>query len=152
MGSRLIAIASSIDEYCTKQQLSPSCVSETTPKFIYFNKLNLAYKSTLHLDKHSGNMVSQKESLRIMADMESKNYLVGQSGETIVKTMNDYWVVSRTSNAREFFIALQQRNASLIDISGEFSHITIMNTFEVTVSLVVVKIRRIVVQFKNYLF
>ncbi|KAJ8929432.1 hypothetical protein NQ314_017881 [Rhamnusium bicolor] len=52
-----------------------------------------------------------------MADMNSKNSLLGPYGETIVKTMNDYWVVGKISNSREFYIALQQKNASLIDIS-----------------------------------
>lgn len=82
--------------------------------------MNLAYKSTVHLDnKQTGNLACNKESVRIIGDMNSKNSLLGQCGETIVKTMNDYWVVGKTSNAREFYIALQQKNASLIDVSGE---------------------------------
>lgn len=117
---KLVSIVSDIAEYCSKQVITPSNLPENSPRFIYFNKMNLAYKSTVHLDnKQTGNLACNKESVRIMADMNSKNSLLGQCGETIVKTMNDYWVVSKTSNAREFYIALQQKNASLIDVSAE---------------------------------
>lgn len=54
-----------------------------------------------------------------MADMKNTNYLLGLAGENIVKTTNDYWVFSKTSNLREFYIVLQQKNASLIGISGK---------------------------------
>ncbi|KAG5876888.1 hypothetical protein JTB14_003212 [Gonioctena quinquepunctata] len=67
--------------------------------------------------KQPGNCL--KESVKIMSDLNDKNSALGYSGETIVKTMNDYWVVCKTSNSREFYIALQQKNASLIDISEE---------------------------------
>lgn len=120
ISSKLVNIVSDIAEYCSKQVVTPSNLPENSPRFIYFNKMNLAYKSTVHLDnKQTGNLACNKESVRIIGDMNSKNSLLGQCGETIVKTMNDYWVVGKTSNAREFYIALQQKNASLIDVSGE---------------------------------
>ncbi|XP_072399139.1 vacuolar fusion protein CCZ1 homolog [Diabrotica undecimpunctata] len=120
INSKLISIVSDIAEYCSKQVITPSNLPETAPRFIYFNKLNLAYKSTVHLDnKQSGNLSCPKESMRIAAEMKANIPFLGSSGETIVKTMNDYWVVMKLSNNREFYIALQQKNASLIDISEE---------------------------------
>ncbi|RZC40479.1 vacuolar fusion protein CCZ1 -like protein, partial [Asbolus verrucosus] len=115
---KLTTIVSDISEYCSKQVITPSNIPENSPRFIYFNKLNLAYKSTAHLDnKQSGNIACTKESLKIMADLNNKKSLLGHSSEVIVKTMNDYWVVAKNSNLREFYVALQQKNASLIDIS-----------------------------------
>lgn len=55
-----------------------------------------------------------------MADMKENSQFLGPWGENIVKTTNDYWVFSKTSNLREFYIVLQQKNASLIGISGQF--------------------------------
>ncbi|KAJ8922147.1 hypothetical protein NQ315_004082 [Exocentrus adspersus] len=116
---KLISIVSDIAEYCSKQ-VTPSNLPDSSPRFIYFNKMNLAYKSTAHLDnKQTGNLACNKESVRIMADMRTKNPLLGYCGETIVKTMNDFWVVGKISDAREFYIALQQKNATLIDVSAE---------------------------------
>lgn len=94
-------------------------MNEINPKFIYFNKLNLAYKSTAHLDnKQTGNLSCNKDSIKIMADMNQRRNIIGHVGETIVKTMNDYWIVGKISNFREFYVALQQKNASLIEING----------------------------------
>ncbi|KAG8319934.1 vacuolar fusion protein ccz1 [Homalodisca vitripennis] len=45
------------------------------------------------------------------------------SAETIVKTTSDYWVVGRLSNAREFYVVIQHKNANLIEISGESSSV-----------------------------
>lgn len=124
MSAKLIALVSTIAEYCSKEATTPSCVPDHTPKFIYFNKFNLAYKSTVHLDnKQTGNLSCSKDCVRIMAEMKEKNPLLGYASETIVKTMNDFWVVSKVSNSREFYIALQQKNASLIDISGKFYYL-----------------------------
>lgn len=121
MSARLVSLVSNIAEYCSREATTPSNLPEHSPKFIYFNKFNLAYKSTVHLDnKHSGNLSCSKDCVRIMADMKEQNPLLGYASETIVKTMNDFWVVSKISNAREFYIALQQKNASLIDVSGKF--------------------------------
>lgn len=119
MGPKLSSIASDIAEYCTKHNM-PTNTPDGAPRFIYFNKLNLAYKSTVHLDnRQSGNVACNKESIKVMADMNAKRALMGHAGETIVKTMNDYWIVGKISNLREFYIAIQQKNASLIDISGK---------------------------------
>ncbi|XP_057650885.1 vacuolar fusion protein CCZ1 homolog [Diorhabda carinulata] len=124
LNSKLISIVSDIAEYCSKQVVTPSGCSDSSPRFIYFNKLNLAYKSTVHLDnKQSGNIACPKESMKIAVEMKANAPSLGQSGETIVKTMNDYWVVMKVSNNREFYIALQQKNASLIDISEEVRRI-----------------------------
>lgn len=121
MGPQLTTVVSSIAEYCSQQSSSTvNSFDSTNPKFIYFNKLNLAYKSTVHLDnRQSGNVAVSQEVLKIMADMNSNRQGVTYTGETIVKTMNDYWVIRKLSNLREFYIAIQQKNASLGDISGK---------------------------------
>ncbi|XP_076264681.1 vacuolar fusion protein CCZ1 isoform X2 [Rhynchophorus ferrugineus] len=120
---KLTPVVSEIAEYCTKQVISPN-VTETIPKYIYFNKMNLAYKSTVHLDnKQTGHISCSKDCLKIMADMKHYNSVLGSSGERIVKTRNDFWVVSKNSNLREFFIVLLQKNANLIEISDEVKKI-----------------------------
>nr|CAI5860086.1 unnamed protein product [Callosobruchus analis] len=128
---KLISLVTEIAEYCSKQIVTPSVLPDSAPKFIYFNKLNLAYKSTVHLDnKHTGNLACSKESMKIMADIQEKTGLLGKSNETILKTMNDYWIVGKCSNSRQFYIALQQKNASLIEISGKaWSHCETLQNF-----------------------
>lgn len=121
MGPELMTVVSGIAEYCIQQaNNSTNNVDNNNPKFIYFNKLNLAYKSTVHLDnRQSGNVSVSQEALKLMTDMYSNKIGMTFTGETIVKTMNDYWIVRKLSNLREFYIVLHQKNASLGDINGE---------------------------------
>ncbi|XP_065160589.1 LOW QUALITY PROTEIN: vacuolar fusion protein CCZ1 homolog [Atheta coriaria] len=121
IGPNLTEVVSEIAEYCTKQTPTQANIaSETTPRFIYFNKLNLAYKSTVHLDnKQNGNLSITKDCCKIMADLNEHKDAMGYAGEIIVKTMKDYWVVAKVSNLREFYVGLQQKQANLIDISDE---------------------------------
>ncbi|XP_030756051.1 vacuolar fusion protein CCZ1 homolog [Sitophilus oryzae] len=117
---RLSCVVAEIAEYCSKQIMPSITSGDTIPKFIYFNKINLAYKSTIHLDnKQTENSTCSKDSLKIMADMKDQNEFLGRAGESIVKTKNDYWVVGKNSNFREFYIVLQTKNANLIKISEE---------------------------------
>jgi hypothetical protein len=41
------------------------------------------------------------------------------TGEIILKTMSDYWVVGKLSNLREFYFVIHQQNANLIEINGK---------------------------------
>jgi len=41
------------------------------------------------------------------------------TGEIILKTMSDYWVVGKFSNLREFYVVIHQKNANLIEINGK---------------------------------
>lgn len=122
MGPQLANVVSGIAEYCSLQNSSNNTSFDSgNPKFIYFNKLNLAYKSTVHLDnRQTGNIAVTPEVMKIMAELHVNKQGMTSTGETIVKTMNDYWVVRKLSNLREFYIAIQQKNASLGDISGKY--------------------------------
>ena len=48
-----------------------------------------------------------------------------EDGETFVKTMSDCWIVGRKSDQRELFVILNQKNANLIEIDGEWFQIEI---------------------------
>lgn len=34
--------------------------------------------------------------------------------------MSDYWVVGKLSNLREFYVVIQQKNANIIEIDGQY--------------------------------
>lgn len=42
------------------------------------------------------------------------------SGEHIVKTKTDHWVVGRMSNNRHFYITLERKKTNLVEVSGKF--------------------------------
>ena len=37
-----------------------------------------------------------------------------------MKTISDCWVVGKKSDQREFYVVINQKNANLIEINGEF--------------------------------
>ncbi|XP_014214259.1 vacuolar fusion protein CCZ1 homolog [Copidosoma floridanum] len=116
LGVRLTPLVNAIAEQCTKQVSS----TDSSAKYLYFNKLNLAYKSTIHGDnKRFSNAVTTPEVLRIITDIYSDTSRLKEAGEIVIKTMSDYWIVAKLSNLREFFVILQQKNASIIEIDDE---------------------------------
>ncbi|XP_058794347.1 vacuolar fusion protein CCZ1 homolog [Phymastichus coffea] len=117
LGVQLTSLVSAVAEQCSKHSLSSS---ESSPKYLYFNKLNLAYKSTIHSDsRRFSSALTTPEVLRIITDINSDSIRLKEAGEIVIKTMSDYWIVGKLSNLREFFVVIQQKNASIIEIDEE---------------------------------
>ncbi|XP_015111487.1 vacuolar fusion protein CCZ1 homolog [Diachasma alloeum] len=117
LGPQLTTLVSSVADQCSKHVPD---LGESTPKYLYFNRLNLAYKSTIHLDnRRVSNVLTTPEVLRIITDIHSDTNKLKEAGEVVIKTMSDYWVVGKLSNLREFFVVIQQKNANIIEIDDE---------------------------------
>jgi hypothetical protein len=75
IGSRLVQVSEELAKSYSKsiQPPMPSAVMSTSadaPKFIYFNTLNRATKSTVHLDSRKcGNVAVTQEMLKLLADV-----------------------------------------------------------------------------------
>nr|CAD7266382.1 unnamed protein product [Timema shepardi] len=123
LGPQLTSIVSEVAEQCSKQASTPGGTTnsvDSSPKFVYFNQLNLAQKSTVHLDsRRTGNVSVTPEVLRLLADINADKNRLSTTGEVILKTMTDYWVVGKLSNLREFYVVIHQKNANLIEINDE---------------------------------
>ncbi|XP_076756382.1 vacuolar fusion protein CCZ1 [Xylocopa sonorina] len=116
LGPQLTTLVSSVAEQCAKHVI----VSSESCKYLYFNKLNLAYKSTIHPDnRQCSNVLTTPEVLKVITDIYNDTNKLKESGEVIIKTMSDYWVVGKLSNLREFFVVIQQKSASIIEIEDD---------------------------------
>lgn len=117
LATELTSLASDIGKHCTK--LNPSVpVTDPQSKYIYFNRMNLAVKSTVHSERRSGITV-QPELLRFLADINEELSQVEESGELVAKTTSDWWVVGKFSDQREFYVILNQKSANIIQINEE---------------------------------
>ncbi|XP_052814392.1 vacuolar fusion protein CCZ1 homolog isoform X2 [Mya arenaria] len=116
LGPQLSVIASEIGEQYSSKRPS----SEPVFKYIYFNHMNLAQKTTIHADhkKTSGVFVSQ-ETLKLLSDISSDLQRNNQDGETFVRTLNDCWVVGKKSDQREMVVVINQKNLNLIEVNDE---------------------------------
>uniref|UniRef100_A0A2K5YAM1 CCZ1/INTU/HSP4 first Longin domain-containing protein n=1 Tax=Mandrillus leucophaeus TaxID=9568 RepID=A0A2K5YAM1_MANLE len=95
--------------------------SEKEPqfKFIYFNHMNLAEKSTVHMRKTPSVSLTSvhPDLMKILGDINSDFTRVDEDEEIIVKAMSDYWVVGKKSDRRELYVILNQKNANLIEVN-----------------------------------
>ncbi|XP_015173320.1 PREDICTED: vacuolar fusion protein CCZ1 homolog [Polistes dominula] len=117
LGPQLTTLVSCVAEQCAKHVM---VTPELSTKYLYFNKLNLAYKSTIHLDnRRCSNVLTTPEVLRIITDIYNDTNGLKEAGEIIIKTISDYWVIAKLSNLREFFVVIQQKSASILEIDDE---------------------------------
>uniref|UniRef100_K1PLK1 Uncharacterized protein n=1 Tax=Magallana gigas TaxID=29159 RepID=K1PLK1_MAGGI len=115
LGPRLSQLASDIGEQFSKKAASGA---DTAYRFIYFNHMNLAQKTTVHSDmRKTGSNNIPPETLKLLTDISSDMSKSPEDGEIIVKTSTDNWVVGKKSDHREFFVVINQKNANLIEIN-----------------------------------
>lgn len=112
MSSKIAALSSEIDNYIAENKASVDSKRDDLigPRFIYLNSCN---------SRHKGNLSTQSISTdlkNIMMDLFEKDAR-NISEETIVKTMNDYWILQKNSNLRTFFVLIN-KYATLLDITG----------------------------------
>ncbi|KAH3863474.1 vacuolar fusion protein CCZ1 homolog [Dreissena polymorpha] len=127
LGQQLSNLASEISEqYSAKRPASSSM--EPMYKYIYFNHMNLAQKSTVHVDskKSSGVFVSQ-DTLKLLCDISSDLQRNNQDGETFVRTLTDCWVVGKKSDQREMVVVINQKNHNLIEVNDEVKKLCGLN-------------------------
>ncbi|XP_058955694.2 vacuolar fusion protein CCZ1 homolog [Pocillopora verrucosa] len=120
IGPQLTTLANIIGEQSAKKQQS----SDQQYRYLYFNHMNLAQKSSVHSKKSSLPCVAP-EIMRLMGDISADFASFQEDGETFVKTMSDCWIVGRKSDQRELFVILNQKSANLIEIDEEVKRLGI---------------------------
>lgn len=116
VGPQLGSLSSIITEQ-TNKRISLS--SDQQYRFVYFNSTNLAIKSSIHAKRLSAIVSVAPDIMRLLVDIHRDLDKSKDGGEIITKTLADCWVVGRRSGSREFFVILNQKNASLVEISDE---------------------------------
>lgn len=124
IGPQLSSIATVIGEQCAQQALQNCQTSSSDqPKFVYFNRLNLAIKSSQLTSKFTPNTAVKPEVLNIVAGIHADREGLGNYGELIIKTTDEYWITGKSSNDREFYVIIHQKNANLKEIADEVKRV-----------------------------
>ncbi|KAH0631947.1 hypothetical protein JD844_019859, partial [Phrynosoma platyrhinos] len=121
VGPQLTVLASDIcEQYNINKRISGS-EKEPQFKFIYFNHMNLAEKSTIHMRRTPSISLTSvhPDLMKILGDINSDFTRVDDDEEIIVKAMSDYWIVGKKSDQRELYVILNQKNANLIEVNGK---------------------------------
>eukprot|EP00794_Sanderia_malayensis_P007703 gene7703-8540_t len=120
MGVQLASLSNRIAEQLAKNHLSHS---DQHYRFLYFNEMNLAIKSSIHGKKSNVVTSVTSDMMKLLVDIHSDFQNISEDGEMIMKNLADCWVVGRRFDKREFFVILNQKNASLVDISEEIKRL-----------------------------
>ncbi|PZC81425.1 hypothetical protein B5X24_HaOG212630 [Helicoverpa armigera] len=123
IGPQLSSIASTISEQCTLHALQTAQLAISEHKFVYFNRLNLAFKSSPPMSKLHPSAAIKPEVLSIISNIHSEKESLGNYGEIIIKTPDEYWITGKASNDREFYVIIQEKNANLKEIADEVRRI-----------------------------
>uniref|UniRef100_A0A8K9UY46 CCZ1 homolog, vacuolar protein trafficking and biogenesis associated n=1 Tax=Oncorhynchus mykiss TaxID=8022 RepID=A0A8K9UY46_ONCMY len=121
VGPQLTLLASDICEQYNVNRRISGPDKEPQFKFIYFNHMNLAEKSTIHMRKTASVSLTSvhPDLMKILGDINCDFARVDEDEEIIVKAMTDYWVVGKKSDQRELYVILNQKNANLIEVNEE---------------------------------
>ncbi|KAI8436846.1 hypothetical protein MSG28_010300 [Choristoneura fumiferana] len=123
VGPQLSSIASAISEQCALHALQTAQLANSDNKFVYFNRLNLAFKTSSPLNKLIPSTTIKPEVLSIIGGMHADRQSLGNYGEIIIKTPDEYWITGKSSNEREFYVIIQEKNANLKEIAGKVNAI-----------------------------
>lgn len=117
IGQQLTTI---IDEIVKFQQTesSPTTESESGPKFIFFNELSFKHNESLRLNHKKGRPKNVPvDVMNLITDLYEADKRPCAK-ESIVKTLNDYWIVCRKSNYRHFFVVVH-KSSTMLEITEE---------------------------------
>ena len=116
LGVQLAHLSYKIAEQSSK---IPMNQSDQQYRFLYFNQMNLAIKTSIHAKKSSQVTSVTPDMMKLIVDIHTDLSKMKGDREMIMKNLADCWIVGRRSDNREFFVILNQKNASLVDINEE---------------------------------
>ncbi|GBP85146.1 Vacuolar fusion protein CCZ1 homolog [Eumeta japonica] len=82
-------------------------------------QLNMAFKTSPPTNQLTPSTTIKPEVLSLIAELHNDRKSLGNYGEVIIKTVDEYWITGKCSNEREFYVVIQRKNANLKEISDE---------------------------------
>ncbi|XP_068149591.1 vacuolar fusion protein CCZ1 homolog [Drosophila tropicalis] len=136
MGPQLICLARDIaNEICKENILSSilgsgvenasATADSSAPKYLFINEQSLQHHTNIY--RHSKSLPNNVMS--IIADLANPSEswtnaaAVAATEELQVKTTNDYWIVKRRCNWRQYYVILCNSKATLLDVTQEAKRI-----------------------------
>ena len=125
VGPQLGNLSNIISEQHSKRILQ----SNNQYRFVYFNSMNLAIRTSIHKSRGSAQPTSgvSSEIMNLLIDIhEDVNKREEGGCEIASKLMNDCWVVGKHSGFRQFYVVFNQKSWTIVEICEELQRL--MNT------------------------
>ena len=128
IGPQLTNIASDISEHFMSESsttnsnkpISDEQQLASAVKYLFFNELNCQHTGTVHLNQKilKKKAAIPMDIMNLLNDLYVRDAKKSNSSEIVVKTLNDYWIVKRTSNCRHSFIVFN-KSSTLLEVSDD---------------------------------
>lgn len=137
MGPQLSSIASDIGESLKANTPNPNAINATptpslcnpqtpdpadnttAPKFLFINELSLIHHTNIYADHRRPKTCNIPPNvMNLIADLHGDKSS-DKFEEVHVKSTNDYWIVKKSSNWRQFYVIISNNRATLLDITNE---------------------------------
>ena len=126
LSSTLLAVLPVVAKSLSDKLVRQSVGSEDSYKYVYFNHMNLACKTSLYMPRNG----ISRELMCVVEELHSafQNHLQRQPGtenlETCVKTQEESWILGRLVANREFYAIFDRRNMSVVDATASLRALT----------------------------
>ena len=122
LGRQLSTLASDIGESFANRGKTNE---DPVYKYIYYNEMNSAQKTTMHVDiqKLGGGTTVPEELIPLLNTLHADVEKASNNCEIAVKTASDHWIICRHSHKRRFYVVLNQKINNLIEAMEEVQKI-----------------------------
>ncbi|XP_017071309.1 vacuolar fusion protein CCZ1 homolog [Drosophila eugracilis] len=126
MAPHLTSLARDISSELTKEaagatgQENSISNSESAPKYLFINEQSLQHHTNFQRHLPHGLPRNVLSIIADLANASGKGEIESAPSEEIqVKTTNDYWIVKRRCNYRQYYVILCNSKATLLDVTQE---------------------------------
>ncbi|KAH8395341.1 hypothetical protein KR222_010172 [Zaprionus bogoriensis] len=133
MGPQLLSLARDIAAEVSKLHV-PATQDDSSPKYLFINEQSLKHHTNIYRHAKTAQKSIPRNVMNIIADLanpiDESNAGAGAGAgaaaateELQVKTTNDFWVVKRRCNWRQYYVILCKSKATLLDVTQEAKRI-----------------------------
>ncbi|EDV95550.1 GH15715 [Drosophila grimshawi] len=134
MGPQLISLARDIADEVSKRtaanlgESGSNDASSTSPKYLFINEQSLKHHTNIFRHGKNNQKSIPRNVMSIIADLanpieENCTQTTPATEELQVKATNDFWVVKRRCNWRQYYVILCKSKATLLDVTQEAKRI-----------------------------
>lgn len=130
MGPQLTSLARDIAAEISKQNVGAAQHDngDSSPKYLFINEQSLKHHTNIYRHAKTTQKSIPRNVMSIIADLanpidDSNSGAESATEEVQVKTTNDFWVVKRRCNWRQYYVILCKSKATLLDVTQEAKRI-----------------------------
>ncbi|XP_003387660.1 PREDICTED: vacuolar fusion protein CCZ1 homolog [Amphimedon queenslandica] len=115
LGPRLMHLTTEIRDFVSRNR--SQSVEKQPYRMVYFNEMNLAIKSPL-LSRYNSYLSITQDMMCLLTQLNAE-YDKLNEGETVIRTIADYWIVARKNGHRRFFVLFTQKDVNFAEVNEE---------------------------------